>query len=242
MANTIKGLKDIDRPLGYVEKILAFVKRQTPPPLEPLPLIIVIGTSGSGKTAAMYELIHRAEQAKTSLPICYVRDHRRLLGLVVPDRFTIVGKYVRVCGGADTLATTEDVRYVLHILWPFPLPLIVEGALMGGCLLGHLDWIDVRSKVFSGLEREVTVVHLYASPKVCLERIHNRTGRPTTPIVVGNMENKRHAAEVNAHKSVKRGIRVLELDTTRLSVEDVADWFEGQFGTHDLRGGQVYAN
>jgi len=128
------------------------------------------GTSGTGKTTLVREIMARYEERK---PI-FIEGRKRPIGYVltrprhsfVTRPLFIVGSYESVCGGCDTITVRTDVYKVARQYHAAEHDVIFEGLLCSDecnhTMQFHIDGIPI------------TVVALNTPIEVCLERVNAR--------------------------------------------------------------------
>jgi hypothetical protein len=151
-------------------------------------IIMVRGTSGSGKTYVAQQVLSRLGNVYSHLKI----GPKSTLGGYLFDRVAVVGKYETACGGCDAYSwrgAAEDIKDLVlehasnrHVL--------LEGLMVSG-------WGIERVLELNSQSCGLTVVHLMTPLEECLESVRERRRKRAESL-------GREPSELNTHNTTRK--------------------------------------
>ena len=178
-------------------------------------ILNIRGTSGTGKTTIVRELIERsgAKPAKRE-----GKKVRAYLGGYEGVPIVILGSYETTCGGCDTIPKVSIVADLLHEYADYfhPNGLNPHGLIVfEGLMISHM--LGTVGKAMDEIGKEKCILAWLTTPlKVCLERVQERrTARgDTRPFNPDNTIKDFKANELCQANSLRQGFRRVYIDHT----------------------------
>lgn len=160
-------------------------------------IIQIRGTSGSGKTWVMREVMKRLSGMVTRTPV-YVEKRKRPLYYLFDNRIAVLGSYEAACGGCDTIGSARAVFETIQAL-----PAGIETIICEGLLLSE----DVK---WSTQLPDLRVLFLSTPLETCLKQIGERRKEAGNdkPLNTANTSNRIGTIERARVKLINAGVFV----------------------------------
>lgn len=170
-------------------------------------IIKIHGTSGSGKTTAVRELM---DLASSVMAIRYggqkAEAYRLDAGVGTMPTY-VIGSYDNACGGVDTISSTDELINLVS-MYHRQGHLVFEGLLIStyhGRLGQYLDSLSDITKVWAFMDTPIDE---------CVERVRQRrlAAGNTKPFNEANTRNRVKPIQALRAKLIARGSAVVDID------------------------------